>query len=451
MVKKPAASKPETGANPAAADAPGGDAGRSVPEQSKDSVASVAAAASSTAGNPGTPPPDQANPATRPRRAAGTSGGSTVLGVIMTLMILGAAGLGGWATRDHWWQYAEAYLPVPGSADIDALTVRVDAIESRMTDRLSVADDAAFAALQAKKEQLSVKLASVITRLEAVEASLDTVERMANAVTVVGNGTKTQGAVDALTRRLEALEAGGDGQATDLTGILARLQGVEDQTNAMERRFSGDRSTLQSVQSRIARIEQSERGASGDNGVAAFVLAVGQLRDAVRSGRAFTDSMDIVATTPAAHADAHADTHAHVSVLQSHADTGVKTLPDLQDGFEALSDHLYDAMAESGEQNWMTQTLRQLKDVVRVRTAQGFAEPGSPDYVVHRVRSKLSAGDVEGAIAILSELAVLSEPDGKLAGASAAWMSDARSHVDAERALEALHNLAIRQMIGVGG
>jgi hypothetical protein len=392
-----------------------------------------------------TKPVETKNPPPSPPRSPPASGGgsSALFGAIVTIVILGVVGAGAWVSRDHWWTYVTPLLP---SGENDQMMARVTAIENRIAAEQGYGDESdAFAQLQQERDQLTAELSAVMARLKTMEESLASVERMANAVTVGGSPAVTQDSIRELTDRLTTLEVGGmNADTSDQLGdVLERLRSVEDQAEAMETAAAQGTAALASVQSKIEAIEARPVGADSGSTAAALVLGVGQLRDAVRLGASYERTLEALSSTLALSGGGVgvAGADAHLQVLSDYAASGVPTLLQLQQSYDDVADAAFDASAPSGEDGLLSQTLHQLKSIVRIRDTDASAKPGSVESNIARAEDNLTVGDLVGTVQVLSGL------EGPAATAVAEWLASAKARLAVDDALAHLHNLAINHMM----
>ncbi|MBT6111890.1 MAG: hypothetical protein HOH64_17515, partial [Rhodospirillales bacterium] len=376
-------------------------------------------------------------PSSSPPPKPSSGGGNTLTGAFIAILVFGIVGAGAWVSRDQWWTYVAPIFPQTENSQQGDMVARVNAIEESIADHggashNSEGDDASFAALEQERDELSSKLAIVMIRLEAMEEALAGVERMANAVKVDDATLAAQDSLRALSDRLNVLESTnitGTTDATDsaasaqLDNMLTRLQTVEDQTRALESR------PLESAMS-------SDRAA-------AFILSVGQLRDVVRRGAPYEQALEALSSTlaPTLDADDLDNVAAPMQALRDHAASGVPTLLQLQQSFGPVADAAFDAGGPELDDSWVAETLHQIKSIIRIRNTDASAKPGSVESSIARAANDISAGDLAGAVQVLSDL------DGDAAAALQGWMSSARARLAVDDAVGYLHTLAIDQMM----
>ena len=92
------------------------------------------------------------------------------------------------------------------------------------------------------------------------------------------------------------------------------------------------------------------------------------------------------------------------------------------------------------ERTWMDRVINRLKGLITVRRI-GEEGDASPEALLARAEESLEAGDLSAAIKTLGKLT------GKSSIAAKAWVEDAQSRVEAERALASLHVQAIALLV----
>jgi len=168
----------------------------------------------------------------------------------------------------------------------------------------------------------------------------------------------------------------------------------------------------------------------------AVVLAVGQLRTALRSAKPFTKEVAAV------HAITTDDREigALLDQLQPLSDSGVPTRDELRTDFGRLAPDIVRSAVVGDGSSWWRQTLYRVESVISIRRV-GQAVPGDKtDAVVARAEAKLDEDDLQGAIDTLRALA------GLPADVAAPWIHDAEQRVAADRAESELTRLAINRV-----
>ena len=238
---------------------------------------------------------------------------------------------------------------------------------------------------------------------------------------------RLEGTGDALgevAKRVSRLEtdaaAAADAGSVDLKELEVRNRELGAAVNRLARRLSA-LSAPDGARDRAARAAP------------AVVLAVGQLRAALRTAGPFAKELAAVAAVAGKDPDAAPA----ISELRPHASTGIATLESLRRRFDATAGEIVLASLGLEGAGWWERVGRRLASLVRVRRTAATAGGKSADAVVARAEALLEAGDLIAATEVLGAL------EGNAAAAADAWLRDARARLAAERAIAKLHIFAI--------
>jgi uroporphyrinogen-III synthase len=392
---------------------------------------------------PATPPPKAAKatttgpakPATAgapqttasPKPAGLTSGGmlAGIVGLLVLLVILLAA----WATLPLWRGSLPAGLRaataplVPGAAAADRVAGLEDDLrhlESRvgaLSERVDALDRAASAAAPA----------SAPASGPAPMAAAPTGDGGGG-----GGGGVAQGDLDALRERLDALAAT---QPADLSDEVAAVEKRVGELQASR----AEASAVLNLSDRVAGVEEALRHQEARQARAVAVLVmVGQLRNAVDTGRPFADDLRSLRAVAPDDLDMAAATDGWAA----RAEGGVPTLTTLRQSFAAHADAIIRSSATdaTAEGSWWARTVDRLTSVVSVRRTDGDAVGNGPAAVVSRAERDLDDGNLSAAVA---EVATL---DGPAAEVAADWLAGARARLAAETGLAALTGEALARL-----
>lgn len=373
------------------------------------------------AGQEGTP-----TGATEPDGGVGRAkqGGTTrwripvlALGVLVALVLVGSG----------WLSSVFPRLSVP----LDLPLISRDATVPEMAD---------VAALRGELDDVRAALGNMRQTLDQTRYRLALAEQQIQQglsdLTLDPEGESEPGADDnSLQERMNALQAA-------LQGIEARmLPPRDDAINAMGRRIdelSRDRigaGTVLGLADRVAAMEEQVRRTSGrQERVVAFLLAVGQLREAIDTGRPYGLSLRTVrALMPEG-----VDPTLSLSTLHDYADSGIATPVALD---RQLSD-LVPAIIRAGygpddQSAWWARTVDALTSVVSVRRVDGADVAEFPAAVTARAVEAASGGDLASAVAELSRLS------GQAVEVAQPWIQMAQARLAANAALEVLTDEAV--------
>lgn len=392
-------------------------------KDSKTSAGSAAAARKKPA-----PAERRTPPGTRLRRG--------VAGVLVLLIVLAAA----WISWPLWKDSLPASLqsalaPVMEAGRDAGLAARMDALDKRL------------AAAEAEIKSVRGERAQPVSDPKLTEETQRLVQRTEAAERAIAELRDGAGRTGPLEARLAALEAavksiaerpppGGTGVDP---AVVARLSAETARTlDAMRAENKALSDRLARATDRLAALEARAGGADENRRESAFMLAVGQLRDAVRSGRPYADALGSLRTIAGDDRDAAAA----LAALERHAASGVADPATLRARFAAVATRIATAVSQPRE-GWFDQTLGRLSGLISVRrTGPAAAAGDGPEAAVARAELALAAGDVNGAVAALDKLT------GAAADAAAPWLAGARARIAVDGAVAELDALAVGRLAG---
>ncbi|MHA1108355.1 MAG: COG4223 family protein, partial [Alphaproteobacteria bacterium] len=394
------------------------------------------------------------------------------------LLMLIAAG-GGYLSWPLWKHQLPGYLrlvlePVMQAGrdvelrrDVTAIKARLTEVESQiMLMRRTLAKTSA-----AGSEKEVARRARIAARLAGIEKSIDGLRNSAGADAGLAQRLtrlETEAAGDdgraasvalaqrlvSLDRRVRALASRPVGQSGDDGRELAALRADNDRKFATLQRNNAANAALQrnnkifaaainDVTRKLAALEArpvpkaapppppSPQVAANGGGL---LLAVGQLREALRGSAPYGAALDAVrALGEGDEAVAKA-----VAALQPYAARGIKGRAALQERFRATAIAVARAALAPEGADWIDQTIARLSRVITVRrTGDAAQAAGGAAGKLARAEARMKAGDLAGAVAALDGL------QGKPAKAAAAWLEAAHGRLDADAALAALGAHAI--------
>jgi uroporphyrinogen-III synthase len=388
----------------------------------------------------------QPQPAGTPAPAGGIGGGGAfVMGVLASVLVLGALGAVAWATLPEW-QPKVAALFVPPEVTANASRVAQQA-----------------AALETRTTQLEQTLGSVRGQLAQIE----------KAVPAAAGGKAVDPArVDALAQRLAALETAPrfdpnqlaaarqtvDAVAGELAAVrkdVTLFQGLgadlrkdnaafKDEVKAAFGEFKQNSVAPNEVLKLAQRVDAAEAAVkqvqSRTQKAQALLIATGQLREAVYRGAAFDAELRAVKVI----AEGDGETAKALQPIESLADKGVPTRGELTSQFSDISPAIIRADVLPEQPGWWRQTVQSLASVVTVRRVDGEAAGDSVAAKVARAQATLDKGDLGGAFREVASL------QGAPAEAAAPWLAKAQARLTAEQALSNMtaHAVAVAQAKG---
>ncbi len=260
-------------------------------------------------------------------------------------------------------------------------------------------------------------------RVSALASALDTLRQNQEAATAT-NAKKAN--VAQVTQRVDQIAA----------KLAAGDSAQADQIGKMQQELAQRAAAEGGVANRLDALErQVHAQATADRSGSAMLLALLQLREAVRQARRFTD--EYAAFKQAAAHDP--DLIAAAQPLADAARSGVASRLVLQQQLAGLDDKIAAPAVPTGKRKWWSEAVDRLRGLVTVRHLNGAAKTG-PDAAVVLARNDLAQGDLAGAV----------DEIGKLTGANAAaaqpWLHMARQRLAAETALSHLQELVTARL-----
>lgn len=288
------------------------------------------------------------------------------------------------------------------------------------------------------------RLAALERRLDDLIAEVETAAAVPEAEEA-GADAAPSGELARLAERVRALESAAPAEKQELE---ARLRTVEERLAGAGGVGEGGEAParLGDVEARLKDAVEAVRGVAAAleerKGAATigFLLAVGQLREALRSSGPFAGDLDALR----AIAGGDPEIQTVLAGLVPRAEVGIPTLAQLKRRFPRVADAAVRAAASPEGGSWLDPALSWLGGLVTVRRVGGDVPGEEVDAVVARAEAELEAGDLRAAIAEVERLT------GPAAAKTAGWLADARARLEAERGLKALTARALIRL-GEGG
>ena len=394
------------------------------------------AAAESTAGGDATASADTA--AAMPAAVPPAKPPSTIPAVLWTVAVIAVAVGAVYATRPFWFPYfAESLRMAVEDPRVVGIDYRLKALED--TARTRAEAGTAIQDLEAERARFTERLKVLMERMDALENTSQSIRKMASATVPPADARRAEEALRELSRRLLDLERGGQ-EIEPLSRRVARLEEGEATVAKREaelRKLEGGSEQLKGLVAGLgARLDNLEKttGAGVAGGRAeAVVLAVGQLREALKSSAPFVNELQAlraVAGDGLGVADAF-------QLLQPHAENGIPTLAELRARFDKVASDIARASIKLEGAGWMARAVNRLAALVTIRRAADEAALDGVEGAAARAEASLKRGDLEASIAEVGAL------DGAAAETAAPWLAAAHARLAAEQAMAKLHVHAI--------
>ncbi len=331
--------------------------------------------------------------------------------------------------------------------DLAALTKRLDALEHSVSATESSAPNTDLEDLRSRLTALEGQLASLATdvagagdartgdvaSLEALQSRLGAIESRLPEADAAAHR------LDALSARVDALEPTGAKLAqlagevqqikeqsaaarSHLDGLTGQAQGLDQQVQTLH----GD---VKSLQTALAEI-QSRAAAAGDRHAqaAALALITSQIDTALGQGKPYEAPLRSLV----ALGDQDEVVRQSAADLASGAATGVPGLAALRQSFAAVADEIVQRERAPEGGSLIDRATSNLLRLVTVRPVGADVAGEDAAARVARAEGDLDQGDLAAAVAELEAL------KGPAAEAAAAWLADAKTRLQATKALASL-------------
>jgi len=337
--------------------------------------------------------------------------------------------------------------PAPAPAGVapeavQALEARIATIEGKLGTLESVGG----AAQRGQADQM----AAMVARVQSIERFVgelgQKVDRrgmdpgVADAVKVVGERLT---ALETELKRVAAAAPRGEDPATTQARDAA-IAALKAETERRLAELDGKNQALAAAAAEAAAradaavtaAQRTARGEARADRASALVLAVGQLREALRGSRPFAAELETVQSL-AADRPGYGEALAPLVPLAAR---GVPTREALTLRFAPLAQLAARAAIAPEGAGWLDHTLARLSGLVTIRRTGEDESDTRPTAAIARAESRLELGDLAGAVDALDALA------GAPAQVLAEWLADARARLAVERAAAALTTQALADL-----
>lgn len=371
-----------------------------------------------------------------------------IAGVLLVVVVLG----GIWISWPVWSPSLPDWIRGPIAPWMEAgrgggLEAQVAAVQKKLagveTDIAKLRGEIASHPAAAAPDKLADQLRALSQRADATDKAVAELRERAAHVAPL------EIRVAALEKEIKSLAAqppaSGGTPAAPASGVdaeaLARLQrqtitavdGLQQRVLQLSAALAGAKNQLAGAEKRIAALEARSQAAGTVSRDSAFVLAVGQLREAVRSGKSFAAALAGLR----AIAGDDRDAASAIAVLQPYAAGGVADLATLRTRFAVAAPRIA-AAAPQPATGWIDRVLARLSSLISIRRTGPAAAAGKgPEAVVARAELALDTGDIAGAVKALEGLT------GAARDAAAPWLAGARARLAADAAVATLESEAI--------
>ncbi len=374
-------------------------------------------------------------------------------GLLMCAVLAG----GGYATLPLWSPYVVDYLPelemISGAEPPeDTLIDRISEIETEIK-RVRESGEG-IADLEVERDRMNNSIEGVMGRIAGLEKQIDDVRGMLQATLPPSDAVDTNESLQRLSSRMNKLEQS-DETVNAVMERLAHLEQAMAQSGAGADSTAAQLSkTMAEISARIGSLESGvASSAAGDAQAAALskqhvraqtlVLAVGHLRQTLRSSEPFSQALDALKSL----GEGDADIMRGVSELEPYAGIGIPTLDMLRREYATAADVISAAAPKptvTNDTGVFDKALSRIKSLVSVRQVDSEASAGSAEGPAGTASVQLRDGDLAGAIKTLAALS------GGEAQAAAPWLERARARLIAETTLSRLHVFVVSLLAPTG-
>jgi len=373
----------------------------------------------------------------------GESGISIFLWGLFFVVVVGC---GSYATKSLWVPYVFNYLPqlesVAGDQPPeDLLMSRIDQLEEEIVHVRKSGE--AIADLESERGRLNKTFEGVMARILELEKQIDNVRSMKKATTPPTDAVSTTETLQRLNSRMKELEKSDE----IAKAVMERLNNLEQRMAERGSSAGSSAEELSQIMTDISqRIVTLESGATkstaGEASLAVakrqvraqtLVLAVGHLRESLRSSDPFVQSLGALR----ALGGDDPDIMSGLKELAPFAQTGIQTFDMLRHDYDSVAENIK-AAAPKGTSGAMAKStlskvLDQVTSLVSVRKMGSEGPESFTSSLVDTAMVQLDQGDLEGATATLSALY------GTEADAAAPWLVKAQGRLIAEKTLSRMH------------
>jgi hypothetical protein len=282
--------------------------------------------------------------------------------------------------------------------------------------------------------KLADELAKIEKRIQAIGETAPLAKRLGELEQrFAGLATEQRAAASAVAAAVESMGAN-PGASPEAAALAAAGRQTASKVAILEAANTELRGQIATLSTRLAALENRPAAvASGPGPANAVLLAIGQLREAIRGTGPYGPAYQSVA----ALAGKDAVLAGPLATLAAHQ-KGVADLPDLRRQFAAAASAIVRATIVPRGEGWLDRTLDGMASLVSIRkTGEKAAAADDVQGLVARAELRLTSGDLAGAVKALTAL------NGAPADAARSWLEAARARLAIEDAVDALMRAAL--------
>jgi len=342
-------------------------------------------------------------------------GGGTFRTVCYTLLVVAILIGGGSASTNIWLPKAKELLSFLGLEDGNKIKHGFLAERLKKLETESVINIPRMEELEAERQRLQTKLDTTLARVDALEKSINVTKKMISAVNPGTGPSAAKATLKNLVERLNRLESD---RSSEVSKNEQQIDQLAIQLDKLKKNgpYLGNR-------------DLNDQAGS-------FLIAIGQLRSAIRSGSSFSSeisSLNAFGSNAKDILDAHLD-------LKNYADLGISNPIQLQEAFSGIAGKIVQSDRLPERNNLIDRTIVRLSKSLKWRRTDMF-EGNSVEAIVARTERALKNNNIEKAA---RELEVLPN---NLSPLAQPWLRKARANVAANKMLADLQAKAISMLI----
>ena len=324
----------------------------------------------------------------------------------------------GLATSDLWTPRLHKIVPFLQSQNItekniSLLVQRLEKLELQTLNNIPRLEE-----LEEEKNRLTDQAKETLDRIGALEKSIGKAKKVVSSIEAqILPGNSKQG-LTKLIERLDEIEK----------DTITEASKTEKNIGALEKKLENYRN------------ERLAIGKTNGNTVArAFLVGVGQLRLAIKTGKPFVEELK---SLEAINIGEEAKDIIEKK-LRDESTKGITKFSEIRLSFQRIAGKVVsNSKIEIDEEDLVTQIFSRISDSVTWRKTSQLIGTGV-EAIVARAEDNLIQGDLESAINELESL----EPKAKLILGD--WLQAAKKHITANKAVSSLQNIAISQLVNV--
>ena len=284
--------------------------------------------------------------------------------------------------------------------------------------------------LAKERRQLQVSINVLMDRMNTIEKAVTEVKRLAQTTTPLPENSIDNATLDTLDNRLKILEK----NDANLSDLLKRIKEIkEDEIRRKENQ----------AKPKIIESENLAKNYVVDknnplSGKASLVLATENLRKTIDAGLPFNDQLEELTKISGNNLGGKAA----FIILTKYAKTGVFSLPNLKKRYFKLAGKIVQSSRLVDNSSWQSRIINKLSSIVSWRRIDGKGNNTSIDTIVASAETELKANNIKKTVSLLEGLSINSKAE----ITAKEWLTDAKNHLDAQKAINSLYIHSISQL-----